>query len=140
MGFLKKLFGGGEKQPKEYVDTTGVYFYVQCNNCGKRVKLRADKQHDLLNEGGGYTWHKTIIDSKCFRPMETVVYLDRNYNVTQYDLSGGRFLTEEEYLAAEKEEVVAKLAAEAAAKAEAEAKAVEAEKGDEPTENDEALE
>lgn len=102
MGFLKKLFGGGEKKPAEYVDKTGIYFYVQCDNCGQRVKVRADKQHDLLNDGGGYVWHKTIVDSKCFRRMETVVYLDRDYNVTSYDLSGGQFMSAAEYEAAER--------------------------------------
>ena len=52
MGFLKKLFGGGE--PKKYVDKQGIYFYVVCDNCGTRVRVRADKQHDLQNTGSGY--------------------------------------------------------------------------------------
>ena len=101
MGFLRKLFGGGDDKPKEYVDESGLYFYFQCDKCGARVKVRADKQHDLLREGGGYSWHKTIVDSKCFRRMETVVQLDINYNVTNYTLEGGQFLTEAEYEAAE---------------------------------------
>lgn len=101
MGFFKKLFGSGESKPQEYVDKTGIYFYVQCNNCGSRLKVRADKQHDLLNEGGSYTWHKTIVDSKCFRRMETVVNLDSQYNVISYELNGGKFLTQAEYEAAE---------------------------------------
>lgn len=117
MGFLKKLFGGGA--PKKYVDTQGVYFYVECANCGARVRVRADKQHDLQNsEDGGYEWHKTIVDSRCFRRIQTVVQLDANYQMTGHEISGGRFLTEDEYLAAE--------AAAAAAKAEAEAEATEA--------------
>ncbi len=102
MGFLRKLFGGGENTQKEYVDKTGLYFYFQCNKCGSRVRVRADRQHDLLNEGDGYSWHKTIVDSKCFRRMETVVYLDRNYQVTNYTLEGGKFLTEAQYEAAER--------------------------------------
>jgi hypothetical protein len=101
MGFFKKLFGGGESKPKEYVDKTGIYFYVQCDNCGSRLKVRADKQHDLLHEDGRYTWHKTIVDSKCFRRMEAVVNLDSQYNVTSYELNGGKFLTQAEYEAAE---------------------------------------
>jgi hypothetical protein len=105
MGFLKKLFGGGDDK-KEYVDKQGVYFYVQCNNCGKVTRLRADKQYDLSNDGDGYTWHKTIVDNKCFRPMNTVVTLDKNYNVVNADIDGGRYLTEEEFNAIEKEEVV----------------------------------
>lgn len=109
MGFLKKLLGGGEKKAAgEYVDKTGIYFYFQCDNCGKRVRVRADKQHDLLNDDGGYVWHKTVVDSKCFRRMETVVYLDGHYNVTSYELTGGKFLTQAEYEAAEQAELSAK--------------------------------
>ena len=73
MGFLKKLFGNDDRERPEapYVDTQGVYFYVKCNHCGTPVRLRADKQHDLINNGDGFTWHKTIVDNRCFRPMPT---------------------------------------------------------------------
>ncbi|HID51857.1 MAG TPA: hypothetical protein EYP41_07470, partial [Anaerolineae bacterium] len=96
MGFLQKLFGGGN-QEKEYVDKTGLYFYVQCDNCGTAVRVRADKQHDLLSESGGYVWHKTIVDSKCFRRIPVVVYLDRSYQMTSAEIEGGHFITEEAY-------------------------------------------
>ena len=99
MGFLKRLFGGGE--PEKYVDKQGIYFYVECGNCGARVKVRADKQHDLQNTGSGYEWHKTIVDNRCFRRISTVVQLDTNYNMVSHEISGGRYMTEEEYLAAE---------------------------------------
>lgn len=101
MGFLKKLFGGGEQAPKKYVDKTGIYFYAQCDNCGARVRVRADKQHDLQNTGNGYEWHKTIVDSHCFRRMQAVVKLDSNYQMVGHELTNGRFLTEAEYIAAE---------------------------------------
>lgn len=109
MGFLKKLFGGGE--PEKYVDKQGIYFYVECANCGTRVKVRADKQHDLQNTGSGYEWHKTIVDSRCFRRIQTVVQLDANYQMVSHEISGGRYLTEEEYLAAEAAAEQAKAAA-----------------------------
>lgn len=99
MGFLKKLFGGGE--PKKYVDKQGVYFYVVCDNCGSRVKVRADKQHDLQNTGNGYEWHKTIVDNRCFRRIQTVVQLDSNYQMRSHEITGGHFITEEAYEAAE---------------------------------------
>ena len=101
MSFLRKLFGGGEQ---EYVDKQGIYFYVQCNNCGKTVRVRADKQYDLGNEGKGYTWHKTIVDSKCFRPMNAVVTLDSKYHVVSAEIDNGRFLTEAEFKAIAQEE------------------------------------
>lgn len=119
MGFFKKLFGGGDDSKKEYVDKQGVYFYVQCNNCGKTVRLRADKQYDLSNDGGGYTWHKTIVDNKCFRPMETVVTLDSGYNVVNAEINGGKYITEDEFKKIEKEEAVQRELARQAAEAEA---------------------
>lgn len=102
MGFLKKWFGSGEKkQTTEYVDKDGIYFYFECANCGTRVKVRAHKQNDFLSEGNGYVWHKTIVDNKCFRRMQTVVYLDVQHRVTSYEMEGGKFLTQAEYEAAE---------------------------------------
>ena len=101
MGFLKKLFGGGEQSPKKYVDKNGLYFYVQCDNCGARVRVRADKQHDLLSNENGYEWHKTIVDSRCFRRIQTVVQLDASYQIVSHEIAGGRFLSEAEYVAAE---------------------------------------
>ena len=96
MGFLKKLFGG-EGRKKEYVDTQGIYFYAVCDNCGAKVKVRADRQHDLNRTDNGFVWHKTIVDSKCFQRMQAVVHLDGSYQVTSQELSNGRFLTKEEY-------------------------------------------
>ncbi|MCZ7669120.1 MAG: hypothetical protein M5U34_18975 [Chloroflexi bacterium] len=114
MGFLKKLFGGGDEK-KEYIDKQGLYFYVQCNHCGKTVRVRADKRYDLAADGGGYTWHKTIVDSNCFRPMAAVVTLDKSYNIVTADIDGGRFLTEEEFQAIAKEAALQQEAARRAA-------------------------
>ena len=100
MGFLKKLLGGGEQKSRPdqtYVDTQGVYFYVQCDRCGAPVLLRADKQHDLLNVGNGFVWHKTIVDNRCFRPMPTVVYLNSAYEMVTHEITGGRYITQDEY-------------------------------------------
>ena len=96
MGFLKKLFGG-QGPKKAYVDTQGVYFYVVCDNCGAKVKLRADKQHDLNQTDSGYVWHKTVVDNRCFRRLQAIVYLDNQYQMTNYELSGGHFISQEEY-------------------------------------------
>ncbi|GJM42189.1 MAG: hypothetical protein DHS20C20_24710 [Ardenticatenaceae bacterium] len=101
MGFLKKLFGGGE--PKKYVDKQGIYFYIVCDNCGSQVKVRADKQHDLQNTGSGYEWHKTIVDNRCFRRIRTVVQLDDNFQMTNHEITGGRFISEETFVHAEAE-------------------------------------
>ena len=100
MGFLKKLFGG-EKKEKPYVDKTGIYFYVQVDGVDSRVRVRADKQHDLMRVDNGFIWNKTIVDSKFFRRMQAEIHLDNNYNVTHSELQGGIFITQQEYEAAE---------------------------------------
>jgi len=96
MGFLKRFFGG-EGRKKEYVDTQGIYFYAVCDNCGAKVKVRADRQHDLNRTDNGFVWHKTIVDNRCFRRLQAVVYLDNHYQMTNYELTGGRFISQEEY-------------------------------------------
>lgn len=95
MGFLRKLFSGEKKGDQG--DTQGLYFYVRCDNCGTRVRVRADKQYDLNRTDEGFTWHKTIVDSKCFRQIPTVVVLDRNYEVVSSEIAGGQYITREEY-------------------------------------------
>ncbi len=110
MGFLKKLFGGSDKSEK-YVDKDGIYFHSRCQNCGSVVRNRIDKQHDLSQSGGGYVWHKTIIDSRCFRPMPTVVHFDSNYNIVSVDMQGGEHISELVYQQALEVEAAAKAAA-----------------------------
>lgn len=96
MGLLDKLFGSRDKKN---VDDKGIYFYARCDNCDSVVRVRADKQNDLNNTGNGYTWHKTIVDSVCFRRMNTVVTFDSKFNVIDRELSGGTYVTEADYLA-----------------------------------------
>ena len=95
MGFLKNLFGGGKD--KKYVDDKGIYFYAKCDNCGSIVRVRADKQNDLNNTGNGYEWHKTIVDSTCFRRMQTVVSFDSKFNIVDSELTGGEYVSQADY-------------------------------------------
>ena len=99
MGFLRRIFGS--KQDEAYVDKRGLYFYVRCDNCGSKVRVRADKQNDLNRDGDGFVWHKTIVDNQCFRHIPVVVYLDRNYRVTGQEIEGGEFITEDEFATSE---------------------------------------
>lgn len=99
MAFWKRLFGWGEakKEQTGNVDPHGLYFYVRCARCEACVRVRADKQHDLNPTDGGYTWHKTIVDSKCFRRIPTIVQLDRNYQVIHQEIEGGSYITQTDY-------------------------------------------
>ncbi len=97
MGIFRKLFGG----KKPYKDTTGIYFYAKCDNCGTIVRVRADRQYDLNRVEGGLEWRKTIVDSKCFRRMYATVKLNDSYQMEDGTLTGGTFVTEAEWQAQE---------------------------------------
>ena len=105
MGILERLsslFAGGEKEPKE----PGVfYLYIRCGKCGEKVRVRVDTRHDLMRDydrgtgdmGSGYVLRKDVMDSKCFQIMHAEVYLDNSYRILSQDISGGEFITWEEY-------------------------------------------
>jgi len=99
MGFLKKLFGGGNSGKP--VDKNGIYLYFRSKRAADAVtKVRADKQHDLNRSDSGFVWHKTIVDSRYFSRIQAVVYFDGKYEVTSADLDGGEMITKEEFEAA----------------------------------------
>lgn len=97
MGFLRKLFGGGNSQPKD----DGIYLYFRSKRAADAVtKVRINPQYDLNNNGSGYTWHKTIVDARYFSRINAVVYFDGGHNVTSADLDGGELISAEAFEAA----------------------------------------
>lgn len=97
MGFLKRIFGGGESGRSSTSDSDGFFFYVQCENCGAKVRLRILKQYELNHAGDGFVWHKTIVDNRCFRQIPAVVHFDRQYQVTNAQIEGGKIISAAEY-------------------------------------------
>jgi len=97
MSFLRRLFGSDDSSQPAGGDDDGFFLYVQCDQCGAKVRLRVHKQHELNVTDDGYVWVKTIIDNRCFRPMQTVAHFDRNYNMVSYELEGGRYISRAEY-------------------------------------------
>lgn len=101
MGFFKRLFGGGNKKDKPYVDENGIYLYVQCERCQTIIKLRADKKHDLNKEDGQLSWHKTIVCPKCFQRGKTVAFFDRHYEMVNHEIMGMAYVAEADFEAQE---------------------------------------
>jgi len=101
MGFLKKLFSSDDSNQSKKSGTEGFFVYVQCDRCDAKVRLRINKQYDLIPTGEGYEWHKTIVDSRCFQRIPTVAHFDRGLNMTHADIQGGRYISLEEYEAKE---------------------------------------
>ncbi len=103
---LKKLggffSGGGARGTGE----RGVfYLYVRCGKCGEKVRVRVNTGNDLSRDydrgtgdaGSGYVLRKDIMDSKCFRIMHAEVQLDDAHRIISKEISGGQFITQEEY-------------------------------------------
>jgi hypothetical protein len=77
-------------------DSDGFFFYVACDNCDDHLRLRVTRSYDLeREEGGGYSWRKTIVDGRCFRKMEARASFDSAYRVVEKEIEGGRFVGRE---------------------------------------------
>ena len=98
MNFLRKLFGGNSQSAPD----NALHLYVRCVRCGSPVHVRINLANDLSAEYGdstveGYHLHKEIMDSKCFRLMRAELQFDRNRRELSRNLSGGEFITREEF-------------------------------------------
>ena len=95
MSFLGKLFGRKSAPAAD----EGIYFFVKCNNCGRIVRVRVNRQNDLQPDwdSGGYTLSKEMMDDKCFRLMRAEVTFDANYGIVSQEAQGGTFVTQSDY-------------------------------------------
>ena len=104
MGFLKKI--------TDFFTATGsggapaYWLYVQCDRCGEKIKVRVNLHSDLSirygekDEGDTYFCRKMIIgNQRCFQKIEVEMSFDRNKKLKDRQVSGGQFISEEEFLA-----------------------------------------
>lgn len=100
MDFLRRVFGSA---PASSSEDTAIHLYVRCNKCNSPVHVRIDPRNDLIADYGdddnatGYTLHKEIMDSRCFRIMRAEIAYDRGRRETNRTLEGGTFITKEAY-------------------------------------------
>jgi hypothetical protein len=102
MGFLRNLFS-----PPKGPDARSYYLYLECDQCGEKLKTRVDLHSDLSIEYGksrkGDTFHvrkQVVGENLCFRRIEIQLTFDRNRSLIHKEASGGKFITEREYLEA----------------------------------------
>ncbi len=98
MGFLRRLFGGGQQSSDDHA----LHLYVKCNRCGSGVHVRVDLHNDLSIDYGdddseGYTLVKEVMDDRCFRIMRATLRFNSRRNETSRHVEGGTFISEEEY-------------------------------------------
>lgn len=106
MSFLKKL-GAIFSRPSSGGDSYSLYYYVRCHRCREAIKARVDLRNELSSEFGegegtqGYYFRKVLIGrGRCFEPIEVTMTFDGRRNMTSREITGGTFITEEEYQAA----------------------------------------
>ncbi len=93
MNLLKKMFPSAPAQssPKFYS------FAVQCNRCGEtiegRINLANDLSADYEDDRLVYHVRKVLMgSSRCFQQIEVAFTFDSAHNVTDQQISGGRFV------------------------------------------------
>jgi len=99
---IKAAFGTQSSADK------GIYFYVRCERCGDRVRVRLNPQAELQQEFGdsgdsigGYSVRKVVVDQRCFRPIEVRLHFDAARRERSREIEGGSFLTREQFEAPE---------------------------------------
>ena len=103
MGILRRLFG--RREGREEGDPNALFLYVRCGKCGEKIRVRVDKRHDLMPDYDrgpgdfpeGYVLLRDIIGSKCFQMIRAELSLDRDYHIISQSITGGQFITREEY-------------------------------------------
>jgi hypothetical protein len=103
MRWLTRLFKLRSRPPS----ASALWIHVACSRCGEAIRIRTDRRYDLVSElrdpgepGPAYTMHKDIVGARCFQRITVDVEFDHRLQITERRISGGRWLTEEEYLAA----------------------------------------
>ena len=101
MGFLKKLFGGGQPAGDQ-----GIYFYVRCDRCGEPIRVRANPSSDLDpvfegagDDASGFQLNKEILGSRCNNLIYGHWTFDKSRRVIGSEIEGGKAITAGEYSA-----------------------------------------
>ena len=100
MGFLKKLsqlFAGSEESNIHRE-------YVRCSRCGEKIAVRVNLANELtpqLDESeGAYYVRKGVLGTgkiRCFQMIEVELYFNQDKQPVSRYISGGEFITREEF-------------------------------------------
>lgn len=100
MNFLRRLLGmfGGGSSSGRYVD-----IYVLSRRCNEPLLGQIDLINELsrIDEGDTAYYTRKVLhttgERRCFDQVEVELYFDRNKKILRHEVSGGRWLTGEEY-------------------------------------------
>jgi len=94
--FFKKLFG------KEKENSSGfLWIYTRCDKCGEKFRTLIRKYNDLTptykEEGPAFILNKELIGASCPNRINLHLEFDRNYQKISEEITGGHFISQEEY-------------------------------------------
>jgi hypothetical protein len=102
MSFLKKI--ASALSPKGAEEGRVLWVYARCDKCGEAIRTRVDLRHDLTPNYSGegrltdYVSCKVLIGSqRCFEPIEVKLTFDPQRRVISREITGGQFISKEEY-------------------------------------------
>jgi hypothetical protein len=105
---LKGLFGSSDGNRDDDDDGEAFYLYIECERCKDTVAVRVNRRNELSQEFNpstgtvtSFRYQKGIVDQRCFRPIHVTLTFDSNQREEMRDIAGGRFLSREEYRAAQ---------------------------------------
>lgn len=94
--FFKKLFGKREENSSGF-----LWIYSQCDQCEEKFRTLIRKNNDLTptykDEGPAYILKKELIGASCPNRINLHLEFDRNYQKISEKITGGRFISQEEY-------------------------------------------
>jgi len=95
-GFFKKLFSKKEAGSSEL-----FWIYTQCDKCGEKFKTLIRKNNDLAptykNEGPAFILRKELIGASCPNRINLYLEFDHSYRKISEEITGGHFISKEEY-------------------------------------------
>lgn len=103
MSFFKKLRGRVASSSTD--DTDAYWVYVKCDRCGEAIRTRLNTLNDLtlnyddLSGETTYFCRKYLMGGKrCFQQIEVTLTFDQNRHVIDRQISGGEFISRDEYV------------------------------------------
>jgi hypothetical protein len=105
MDLLKRLFGGKSAGSQ---DSSARYYYVKGKKCGAITRLRLDMRNDLSrDDDDNFYVRKVAVDNKCYGQVEIELTFDANHKELSRNITGGEFVTQEDWAAWERAQTTA---------------------------------
>lgn len=98
MNLLKRLLGSAVNPGAATEGGDALIYYVKGHKCGAITRVRIDRRNDLSrDDDDNFFVRKTVVDSQCYGRVEIELRFDPRYNEIGRQISGGVFVSREEW-------------------------------------------